>query len=344
MISNDEYQKITKDIAGARSKSRFTYEIAYGIKLIYEEYQKEKDFFVIFDYSCDIEKGNEDKIDFYQLKTKTTSKFTIDALLKIPSKGTKSILQTLIDLKRTNSVERLYIVSNVPLSGEKYIRPITNFECISFGLLSDETKKKINDNIVWPLGKEDFDNLYFVVSDIMVREADNSLIGITDKFLNRIYPASFTNPSGFKKSIMNYAREKADYEKETSTLEETIEKKGITRKDVDFLLDEYRRGIIQSVIPPFEIVTKWIDRLNLTTKLVIKIKCNYNTKFNKAYLTEDEKKLIKEIHHLYINDYGDLTPENAFNKVISNFPNNDLVIELEDKYLYAIIAFENGGI
>ena len=154
MISNDEYQKITKDIAGARSKSRFTYEIAYGIKLIYEEYQKEKDFFVIFDYSCDIEKGNEDKIDFYQLKTKTTSNFTIDALLKIPPKGTKSILQTLIDLKRTNSVERLYIVSNVPLSGEKYIRPITNFECISFGLLSDETKKKINENIVWPLGKE----------------------------------------------------------------------------------------------------------------------------------------------------------------------------------------------
>lgn len=344
MISNDEYQKITKDIAGARSKSRFTYEIAYGIKLIYEEFQKEKDFFVIFDYSCDIEKGNEDKIDFYQLKTKTTSKFTIDALLKIPSKGTKSILQTLIDLKRTNSVERLYIVSNVPLSGEKYIRPITNFECISFGLLSDETKKKINENIVWPLGKEDFDNLYFVVSDIMVREADNSLIGITDKFLNRIYHASFTNPSAFKKSIMNYAREKADYEKETSTLEETIEKKGITRKDVDFLLDEYRRGIIQSVIPPFEIVTKWIDRLNLTTKLVIKIKYNYNTKFNKAYLTEDEKKLIREIHHLYINDYGDLTPENAFNMVISNFPNNDLVFELEDKYLYAIIAFENGGI
>lgn len=343
MISNDEYQKITKDIAGARSKSRFTYEIAYGIKLIYEEYQKEKDFFVIFDYSCDIEKGNEDKIDFYQLKTKTTSKFTIDALLKIPSKGTKSILQTLIDLKRTNSVERLYIVSNVPLSGEKYIRPITNFECISFGLLSDETKKKINENIVWPLGKEDFDNLYFVVSDIMVKEADNSLIGITDKFLNRIYPASFTNASGFKKSIMNYAREKADYEKETSTLEETIEKKGITRKDVDFLLDEYRRGIIQSAIPPFDIVAKWIDRLNLTTKLVIKIKCNYNAKFNKAYLTEDEKILIKEIRHLYINDYGDLTPENAFNMVISNFPNNDLVIELEDKYLYAIIAFENGG-
>lgn len=344
MISNDEYQKITKDIAGSRSKSRFTYEIAYGIKLIYEEYEKEKDFFVIFDYSCDIERGNEDKIDFYQLKTKTTSMFTIDALLKIPSKGTKSILQTLIDLKRTNSVEKLYIVSNVPLSGEKCIRPIRNFECISFNLLSDETKKKINENIVWPLGKEDFDNLYFVVSDIMVKEADNSLIGITDKFLNRIYPSSFTNPSGFKKCIMNYAREKADYEKETSTLEETIEKKGITRKDVDFLLDEYRRGIIQSVIPPFEIVTKWIDRLNLTTMLAIKIKCNYNTKFNKAYLTEDEKKLIREIHHLYMNDYGDLTPKNAFNMVISNFPDNDLVIELEDKYLYAIIAFENGGI
>ena len=343
MISNEEYQKITKDIAGSRTKSRFTYEIAHGVNMIYEEYQKDGDFFIIFDYSCDIEKGREDKISFYQLKTKTTGNYTIDALLKIPPQKTKSILQTLIDLKRTSSVDKLYIVSNSPLSGENYIKPISNFECVSFGLLSDDTKKKINDNIVWPLGKADFDNLYFCVSDIMVKAADNSLIGLTHKFLNNIYPASFTNPSNFKKSIMNFAREKADFEMDTSTLEETIAKKGITRKDVDKLLDEYRKAIVQSVIPPFEIVSKWIDRLKLKTNIAIKVKTNYTVKFNKAFLTEEEKKLIKEIYLLYENVYGELSPEDAVQMVVSNFPSNDFVFELEDKYLFAIMSFESGG-
>lgn len=343
MISNDEYQKITKDIAGARTKSRFTYEIAHGVNMIYEEYQKEGEFFIIFDYSCDIEKGRENKISFYQLKTKTSGKYTIDSLLKIPSRSKKSILQSLIDLKRTNSVDKLYIVSNVPLSGENYIRPISNIECVSFGLLSEETKQKINDKIQWPLGKEDFDNLYFCVSDIMISKADTSLIGLTDKFLNTIYPSSYTNPSSFKKSIMNFVREKADYEKDTSTLEETILKKGVTRKDVDRLLDEYRKWIIQSVIPPFEIISRWIKNLKLNTNIAIKVKRNYNVKFSKAYLTDKEKKLIKDICYDYENLYGDLSPEDAVKNVVSNFPNSDLELELEDKYLFAIMSFEKGG-
>lgn len=343
MISNEEYQKITKDIAGARTKSRFTYEIAHGVNMIYEEYKKEGDFFVIFDYACDIEKGKEDKISFYQLKTKTTGNYTINELLKIPPEATKSILQTLVDLKQTNSVDKLYIVSNVPLKGENYTEPISNFECVSFGLLHENTKKKINDKIVWPLGKEDFNNLYFCVSDIMVKNADNSLIGLTDKFLNYIFPASYTNPSSFKKSIMNFVREKADYEKDTCTLEETIAKKGITRKDVDNLLHEYRKAIVQSVIPPFEIISNWISKLNLKTNIAIKVKKNYIAKFNKSYLTDNEKKLIKDIYILYETVYGELSPEEAVQRVVLELPNNEPGFELEDKYLFAIVAFEKGG-
>lgn len=342
MISNEEYQKITKDIAESRTKSRFTYEIAHGVNMIYEEYKKNSDFFIIFDYSCDIEKGANDKISFYQIKTKTSGSYTIDILLKSNS-SKKSILQTLVDLKSTNSVDGLYIVSNKPLTGENFTKPISNAECIPFALLTDDTKNKINAKIKWPLGISDFDNLFFCVSNIIVKEADNSLIGLTDKFLNSIFPSTFTNPSSFKTSIMSLAREKADYEYDTLTLEETIMKKGITKADVDRLLNDYRKAILQSVIPPSEKIAYWIDKLSLNMAIAIKIKSIYIYMCNKAYLNEKEQEIIKMINNLYTNKYGKLQPVDAIKEVVSNFPNNDWIIQIEEKYLYAIIAYERGA-
>lgn len=344
MISDCEYQKITKNIAGARTKSRFTYEIAHGVNMVYEEYRQEGDFFIIFDYSCDLEKGKGDKISFYQLKTKTTGSYTIDSLLKITPPAKKSILQTLVDLKSTDSVDKLYIVSNKTLSNKDFPKNISNAQCIPFSLFDEKIKKKINESITWPMKVADFDNLFFCVSDIMVKEADNSLIGLTDTFLNSIYPSSYTNPSCFKKCIMNFAREKADYEMDTLTLQDTIEKKGITRRDVDRLLDEYRKGIIQTVIPPFEIISNWIEKLDLTMKIAINLKRSYNVKCSKAYFNEQEKALIKTIYDLYQNNYCNLTPTESIKMIVANFPNNNIIIGEEDKYLYAIIAYEKGGI
>lgn len=341
MLSDNEYQKITKDIAGARTKSRFTYEIAHGVNMIYEEYQKDGDFFIIFDYACDVEKGKDDKISFYQLKTKDTGNYTIDSLIK-PGKKTNSILQTLINLKRSNSVDKLCVVSNARLSGEG--NQVLNSECVCFDDLSNETKDKINSKITWPLGVADFKNLYFCVSNIILKSADNSLIGLTDKFLNSVFPESYTNPSGFKKSIMNFVREKADYSYETSTLEETIDKKGITRKDVNKLLSDYRKGIIQSVIPPFEVIKSWINDLRINTRLSMIIKNNYMSRFGKAYATFEEKNLLSKLKNDYMTIYSELTPIDAINKIVDNFPENDIVTSIEDKYLFAIMAFENGGI
>ena len=112
MIDNVEYQRITKDIAGARTKSRFTYEMFYGIKIIYELYCEDfNDFFVIFDYACDIEVGKGEEINFYQLKTIDRNNYTLPRLLKnSPTK--QSIFQTLINLSTSDSIGSLNIVSN----------------------------------------------------------------------------------------------------------------------------------------------------------------------------------------------------------------------------------------
>ena len=138
MLSNEEYKKITKDIAGARTKSRFQFEIAHGISIVYEEYLKNNDFFIIFDYACDIEKWCKDKISFYQLKTRSKN-FKIGDFLTIKKGAKKSILQTLIDLKCSKSVDKLYIVSNVHLDGEDTKNnKISNANLVSFDSFRDE--------------------------------------------------------------------------------------------------------------------------------------------------------------------------------------------------------------
>ena len=38
VISNENYPRITKDITGAHTNNRFTYEMCYGIKLAYDYY------------------------------------------------------------------------------------------------------------------------------------------------------------------------------------------------------------------------------------------------------------------------------------------------------------------
>ena len=342
MISNADYQKITKDISGSRTKSRFTYEIAYGVNLIYEEYKKDGEFFVIFDYACDLEKGDGNKISFYQLKTKDSGSYTIDILLKKTVQKPKSILQTLVDLKNSNSVDKLYIVSNSRLHGEG--DKILNMDCFPLSSLSTDTQTKINNNIVWPLGIPDLENVYYCVSSIILKDADNSLIGLTDGFLNSVFPHSYTNPSSFKQSIMAFVREKADYEFETYSLDDTIQKKGVTRTDVNKLLEDYRKGIIQSIIPPAELISKWTNRLSLNIGLSIKVKNAFLTRFGKAYLTTKEKELIKRIFDDFSLKYEDLTPDEAIKKTVENFPDNDLITLIEDKYVFAIMAYENGGL
>ena len=217
-------------------------------------------------------------------------------------------------------------------------------ECFPLSSLSLETQNKINEKIVWPLGIPDLKNVFYCTTQIILKDADNSLIGITDKFLNSIFPSSYTNPSSFKKSIMAFAREKADYEFETDSLEDTIQKKGVTRNDVNRLLDDYRKGIIQSIIPPAQLINDWINKLSLNVLLSIKVKNAFLSRFGKAYATLDEKELIKKIFNEFSLKYADLSPCDAIKKIVDNFPNNEIVFHIEDKYVFAIIAYENGGI
>lgn len=341
MITNEDYQKITKDIAGSRTKNRFSYEMTYGICSIYKLYKKKaKDFFVIFDYACDIEEGENDKISFYQLKT-TSEPFTLSKLLYAKKNG-KSILQTLIDLKNNDSVNKINLVSNLELKGleEDEKHHFHNLETFSFDQLLENDKNKINEKIVWPNGISDFKSLFFIRSNICLKKPSDSLLAETLNFLNDLFPNTPNRADVFQDSILAKVQECANNENDTVTLQETINSKGMIEESVNKLLCEYNSILFNSKFINSEKIGEMCKNLNLSIGLNIDVKQAYIEVAGKGYIPEVyqlEMDMIKK--QFKTSDYYNLSIEDAIKKIVNehNFKN-----EYDDamKYCLAICSFE----
>ena len=341
MISEKDYQQITKDIAGSRTKNRFIYEMSYGISKIYELYFSKSDYFVIFDYACDIEIGHDNKIDFYQLKT-TVNNYSIPSLLKTTKKSPKSILQTLVDLKCNNSVDKLFIVSNVYCTGNNIkgvsLKSIDEF---CFNDLESDSITLIENDIIWPNGKSEIDSLYYLVSELCVKNPQLTLLGCTTKFLDKLYPGQPNKAQLFMDAIMAKVREKASYEDETITLSKTIDKKGLTRDDITRLLKEYNENIVHSKIVGYEMITHKIELFKYPLGLSIKIKNDYSNYFSEGYIPDNIAEIINAIKNTYNKDeYYDLDEKSAVEKLVSEFEFEKFMDD-SSKYLFAIYALCN---
>jgi len=340
MISNDEYQKITKDISGSRIKNRFSYEMTYGIKLLYQLYEDDiEDFYVIFDYACDIEEGINNSIIFYQLKT-TSSPFTLKKLLVKDNKtNKKSILQTLIDLNRSLAVEKLFIVSNMGLSGsDTKDKKLSNVECFSFGELNDDDKMLINQNIVWPKNKCDIDKIFFCISETCLKKVSQSLLSYSTAFLDKIYNGKPSKPIYLNNCILSMVKEKADYEYDTLTLQDTIKYKGITKKDLSSLLETYEKDLINSSFADRNKVKKSCEDLNLPIGEINKILLEYQTIFGCGYVKEQYIEQIKKIKLAFQIDYASLQYKKAIKEIAKSFK-FDMFLSIEAKYVLTIFAY-----
>ena len=68
------YSSLPYDLAGSRTKNRFDFEVLYGIEQLIDNYNKIDNYYVVFDYVCDIELHYDNKLKFYQVKTSDTGK------------------------------------------------------------------------------------------------------------------------------------------------------------------------------------------------------------------------------------------------------------------------------
>ena len=69
----DSYLKLPYDLSGSMSKNRFRNEMLWGLEKMFELYKTNQDFFMVFDYVCDIEAHLDGKIEFFQIKTNLAS-------------------------------------------------------------------------------------------------------------------------------------------------------------------------------------------------------------------------------------------------------------------------------
>lgn len=65
MGMKDIYNNLTYDLAGSRTKNRFDFEVLFGIKQLIDNYNKIDDFYVVFDYVCDIDTPQVTSIIIY---------------------------------------------------------------------------------------------------------------------------------------------------------------------------------------------------------------------------------------------------------------------------------------
>lgn len=339
MIVDGEYQLITKDIAGARTKNRFAYEVDYGISKIYDCYlSKSDDFFIIFDYACDIEVGHDDKIDFYQLKTKRNSKFN---LKKLTNKD--DILKTLINLKRSKCVDKLYLVSNVGFDEEikdksGKIVNLDTFETFNFDLLSAESKSVIDGAMKWPLGTKEYSSIIYVVSNLCLDNPNETLLGKTDEFLSTVYRTQPNKAKDFLAAIKAVVESKAIYERNTVTLAKTIEKKGLVKSDVDKILQEYFMNLVNSRLVGYDTISDFLIKNDYSTGLSQEIKKDYAIFFGQGYVQDFHQLIINDIKKLYSSpEYYSLSNKEAVAKIVKEYDFKEIMID-SHKYLMAIYA------
>ena len=340
MISEKDYQSITKDIAGARTKNRFTYEMFYGIKKIYDLYLKnDDDFFVIFDYACDIEIGEENHIDFCQLKT-TSENYTLGKLL-YKTKKKDSILQTLVNLKNNSAVSSLFIVSNMGLKGVDTQKcTFSNMELFCFSDLDETSKQEINKKIKWPSGKSELDSIYFCVSELCLKKLTPSLLGYTTEFLDKIYHGSPNLAQSFQTCVITRVREKADYEFDTITLADVIKNKGITRDEIDSILKDYLDEVLNSSLIPINAIKARCESLGLSVGKIIDVKNEYIKLFGCGYIENYLAKILSDIKNLYSSSgYNHLSINNAIMKAVREYSFETNICHAA-KVLLAIYAYE----
>jgi len=340
MISDKDYQSITKDIAGARTKNRFTYEMFYGIKMIYDLYLKnDDDFFVIFDYACDIEIGEENHIDFCQLKT-TSENYTIEKLLR-KSKNKNSILQTLVNLKNNNAVSSLFIVSNRGLKGvDTAENKFSNMEIFCFADLDEPIKQEINNKIKWPSGHSELSSIYFCVSGLCLKKPTPSLLGYTTQFLDNLYHGSPNSAQSFQTCVITKVREKANYEFDTITLADVIKNKGITRDELAAILTDYLNEVVNSSLIPLDAIKNRCEAMGLSMGQTIDIKKEFINLFGCGYIEKYLAKILNDIKNLYRSiEFRQLAINDAILKAVNEYAFDAKMCDAA-RLLLAIYAYE----
>ena len=334
----ENYAKLRNDLSGSMTKNRYRYELYWGISKIYELFLSQKDFSVIFDYASDIDVIQEENFEFYQLKTKN-SNLTI-AFIKRLSKSGESIISKLASLDTSDFVKCLNIVSNSRFSCED--ATLTSREKFSFSQLKETEKQDLLKHLYEILGKEsNFEKYYFIRSDICINNSKKILLGETVIFLKSVLKTNMLDPEYFLNYLQGMVMDKATYEKSIESFEEIIEFKGITKTELEKLVEEYKIAFN----PYMNEILRKADLLESKTSYskIVKIKRSIHS-FRK--LGYESKLILPELKkaQLIILTQNEELDSLEFNEYVNNIiekANFDNRFDIYDKISFVLIAITN---
>ena len=270
MKIEDAYLKLTHDISGSRSKNRFRVELLWGICKMLDLMESGNDFTVVFDYVCDIEFHFMDGFEFYQIKTHDSSQGvckyeTLTQRVEKPrkrrsgSKKTSSILGRLYAIKVADgkAIKKLVIVSNVALKdGEKVWQ--TELSCLND--LSNKVKCDLSKAMSSELGLQsvDLSNVYYLYSHMDLKNPELAVKGRLITSFEKIKGEEPQNPNALWRMIFDEVKERACFEYPQHEYGQLLAKKGLTRKDIDDMLESHAQSSKTGV----ETARRYIDRVD----------------------------------------------------------------------------------
>ena len=278
----DSYLKLPYDLSGSMSKNRFRNEMLWGLEKMFELYKTNQDFFMVFDYVCDIEAHLDGKIEFFQIKTNNAAKpYSITKIAK-PDKSGKSILGKLYAIKTADDsedgiVSKLAIVVNVPLKTSDNVTHSTDRE-ISFDKIDEVSKRKIAEYLIKECNVQtvDLSDCYYLYTSMDLFNPHDSLLGKTINFFVDVYGEEPKRAKVLFQTMTDTIEMKACYEQRCINYDEVILKKGISRNELQKILEKHIdisdesiqivKQEIKEIYPEFSVCTKMNAALVAVTK------------------------------------------------------------------------------
>lgn len=315
--------KLPYDLSGSMAKNRFKNEMLWGIHKMLEIYADEKNFNMVFDYVCDIEVHWEnEEYEFYQIKTSNSGEGYTQSKLTRIGKKENSVLAKLYILKHNYNGDknkiRLAIVSNKPFKDEKN-KLYNNVEKLDFNSLDDGIKESIEESLKneMKIHEVDFNNINFIYTTIDLINPKNTLTGELVNFFNDVLKVQIKKTAVLYSVLLDKISQKAEYELKLNTYDEIIEKKSISKENMNEIFNKHIEISNDSVKKAKEKIEdiysdnygKKLDMLVALTSVVKKID-----------LSKELKRIEKDIIK-FINDNNNVL-KNKLNIVIDTLYEN----------------------
>ena len=292
MKLSEAYRAIPYDLSGSVSKSRFRQEILWGVNKMFDLFDKQE-FCVIFDYKCDIEIHLNDSIEFYQIKSQKAQKpYSFTQLSKV--EGTSSIIGKLFVLKDVSCAEtriKCALVSNRFLKIKN--KELSEKEVIDFDSLGDEMKAVIQNALKMELSRDiiDLKDLYYIYTSMDLLSPENAVKGHIDSCFEKIKGCEPVKPNALHRLIFDTVEKKACYEFAIDDFDELVIKKGITKDELDSILEQYKEKTDNSLVQVQSYIDENFQKVSERKKLKAALTKIFEAEYNSLILQKKEREI-----------------------------------------------------